>query len=419
MIKKLTSNEFNKNVIKLLTGATIAQAIPIAISPILTRLYTPNDFGVLALFVAITTIFGSIANARYELAIVLPEKEEDAINLVALSILISTSLSLILFVIVIFLKDIILVILDNQEISFWLYFSPLVVFFIGLFNALNYMHTRLKNFGLISKVNIIRSIGLSIIQLSFGFLKLGVGGLISGQIFSHLIANTRLIKNIINDKQLIKAITVDEMVRLSKRYSDFPKYSMWAILANTLSKHINSVFIASLYSTSILGYYSLTQRILGVPINLMGQTIGQVFFREATKEKKQKGNAYRTFKSTFIKLLLISIPLFSFLFFFIEDLISFVFGEDWIIAGVYAKIILPLMMMRFIMVPLSLINVVFERQRVELLWQASFLILTISIFFISNFLSLNIEGFLTSLSIILSLHYFVLFFITLNVSKNN
>ena len=85
MLTKLKpKSEFTRNVLTLMTGTTIAQAIPIAISPILTRLYTPKDFGVLALFVAITSIFGSIANGRYELAIMLPKKDEDAVNILAL-----------------------------------------------------------------------------------------------------------------------------------------------------------------------------------------------------------------------------------------------------------------------------------------------------------------------------------------------
>ncbi|MCK5335612.1 MAG: translocase, partial [Gammaproteobacteria bacterium] len=80
MIKKnLPKEESSRNVLTLMTGTSIAQAIPIAISPLLTRIYTPNDFGVYALFISIATIFGSIANARYEMAIMLPHKDEDAL----------------------------------------------------------------------------------------------------------------------------------------------------------------------------------------------------------------------------------------------------------------------------------------------------------------------------------------------------
>jgi len=73
-------SEFSRNVLTPMTGTTITQAIPIAISPILTRIYTPEDFGVLALFVAITAIFGGIANGRYELATMLPKKDKYGIG---------------------------------------------------------------------------------------------------------------------------------------------------------------------------------------------------------------------------------------------------------------------------------------------------------------------------------------------------
>ena len=107
MLNKLKpKSEFSKNVLTLMTGTTIAQAIPIAISPILTRIYTPEDFGVLALFVAITTIFGTIANGRYELAIMLPKKDEDAINIFALGFIITCFISLILLILVlIFMRN--------------------------------------------------------------------------------------------------------------------------------------------------------------------------------------------------------------------------------------------------------------------------------------------------------------------------
>jgi len=105
-IKNLKAkSDFTKNVLTLLTGTTIAQAIPIAISPILTRIYTPIDFGIVALFMAIVATFGSIANGRYELAIMLPKSEEDAINLFALTLIITTTISLILLVAILFLDE--------------------------------------------------------------------------------------------------------------------------------------------------------------------------------------------------------------------------------------------------------------------------------------------------------------------------
>ena len=147
MIKKyISDSEFARNVITLMTGTTIAQAIPIAISPILTRIYSPEDFGVLALFISISAIFGSIATARYELAIMLPEKNEEAINITALCIIISFFLSSVLFLIVSVFHVKIVELIGNQSISRWLYFIPLIVLFIGIHNSLSYYNTRNKYF---------------------------------------------------------------------------------------------------------------------------------------------------------------------------------------------------------------------------------------------------------------------------------
>jgi len=201
-----------------MTGTTIAQAIPIAISPILTRIYTPEDFGVLALFVAITAIFGSIANGRYELAIILPKKDEDAINIFALGFIITTFMSLVLLVVAIVFNDYFATLLGNDEIGFWLYFVPLTVFFTGLWNILNYFNNRRKSYKDLRNATIIKSIISAIIQLSIGFVKQGATGLITATIIPQFVANTRLLKNIIKDKLLVAKISKVKVIALAKRY---------------------------------------------------------------------------------------------------------------------------------------------------------------------------------------------------------
>jgi len=131
MINRLKpKSEFSRNVLTLMTGTTIAQAIPIAISPILTRIYTPEDFGVVGLFGAISGIFGAIATGKYELAIMLPRKDEDAINIFALGFIITATLTFVSLLIVSFLADSLAILLNNKEIEFWLYFIPISVFLL-------------------------------------------------------------------------------------------------------------------------------------------------------------------------------------------------------------------------------------------------------------------------------------------------
>ena len=146
MLKKYLKSDFLRNAFTLITGTIIAQALPIAISPILSRMYSPEDFGVLALFMSIIVVFGSVANARYEMAIIIPKSEKDAISIFLLGLIISVVLSLLLLIVVIVFHNPILKLLDNKDISFWLYFVPLAVLGIGIFNALNFYNTRVKKF---------------------------------------------------------------------------------------------------------------------------------------------------------------------------------------------------------------------------------------------------------------------------------
>ncbi len=417
MITKLKpKSEFSKNVLTLMTGTTIAQAIPIAISPILTRIYTSEDFGVFALFLAIATIFGSIANGRYELAIMLPKKDEDAINIFALAFIITCFISLVLLVLVIVFNDYFTTLLGNKEISLWLYFVPIAVFLTGLFNILNYFNNRKKQYKDLAKANIIKSIVLAIVQLSIGFIKTGASGLVSGQILSQVFSNTKLLRNIIKDEMLISKISKIKIIALAKRYKGFPKYSMWAILANTLSQHLTNILISSFFSIATLGFYSLVQRVLGMPTAIIGSAIGEVFFQQATKEKQQTGKAIKSFNSTIKKLIIIGLPSFGILFFIVEDLFAFVFGEEWRIAGFYAQIVIPFFFIRFVVATVSAIDTIMERQTIYLLF--NIVLLTVSIFVVITFREKSFEIFLSIFSIFMGLVYFIYGYVLFKMAKN-
>lgn len=408
MVRSLNLNsDFNKNVFTLLTGTTIAQAIPIAVSPILTRLYSPEDFGVFALFVAVTTIFGSIANARYELVIMLPRKDEDAINIFALGFIITSSISFMLFIFVLFFKNYLVKLLNNTEIEYWLYFTPIAVFLTGIFNLLTYYNTRLKEYKNIAKATLLKSIIYVIIQISIGIIKSGVTGLITGQLFSQFFANIKLFTKISKNKNLFSKIKKVKIISLGKRYKDFPKFSMWAALANTLSFQLTNVLISSLYNVKTLGLYSLVQRVLGVPSSLIGSSIGKVFFQEAAKEKQITGNAVKTFYLTIIKLTMVGLPFFGIIYFLVQDIFAFVFGEDWRIAGDYAKIVIPLFFVRFIVGPISIVNTVFEKNKNGLIFQVSLLFGVVVAFILGKYFSLEFIELIFLLTYILILIYFL------------
>jgi len=398
-------SEFSRNVLTLMTGTTIAQAIPIAISPILTRIYTPEDFGVVALFMAIVMIFGSIISARYEFAIMLPEKETDAINLVALSILIMIIISFTLFMIIIFNIDLFTKLLKNNEIRLWLYFIPLIVFFLGLFNILNYYNTRLKNYKDISSSMIIKSIVLVTVQLSVGFIKSGATGLISGQILASLFANLKLLKNTISKQDVVSYISLKNMLTMAKRYKKFPIFSTWSGLLNTSIQNFQNILMPLLFGYANMGFYTLGQRVLGLPLTLISKSLGQVFFQKASEQKRERGNSREIFILTLTQMILLGFIIFIPLFFIIEPIISFVFGENWIKTAYIIQILIPLFFIRFITSSLSTSLIVYEKQKAELFINVILLVTMLLIIFLNqnNFIS-----FLKFYSFFMSLNYIIL-----------
>ena len=185
---------FGRNVLVLVSGTTVAQAIPIAVSPILTRMYSPSDFGVLAIFVAVTTVLGAVATGRYELAIMLPEDEEDAVHLMRVCLYLTSAVSVGLLGVVLVARHAIADILGSPELSGWLFLAPPTVFLTGLFQALNYANSRRKRYRLMAQATASKAAGGVGVQLVAGLTSLGAGGLVLGQAASHAFSNGRLIR---------------------------------------------------------------------------------------------------------------------------------------------------------------------------------------------------------------------------------
>ena len=224
MFSKIVKSEFVRNVLTLMTGTAIAQAIPVLISPILTRLYTPEDFAVLALFMSVVVIIGAISTARYELAIMLPKHKRDAVNILALSLIINIIVSLISLIIILIFKNQIILLLGSEELRIWLYFAPVTIFFIGVYQAFNYWSTRNKTFTKNAISRVAQSSTVAATNLSVGFVKAGPVGLISGAILGQIIGALVLSwETLVNFNKFRKQLSVKLIKTNAKKYSNFLK----------------------------------------------------------------------------------------------------------------------------------------------------------------------------------------------------
>lgn len=382
MFKKLSpKGPFARNVITLMTGTSIAQAIPIAISPILTRLYTPEDFGVFALYMAVASIVSVLVTGRYELAIMLPKKDSDAINIVALSIGLSCIISGVLLVIVAVFNNQITHMLGSPAVSSWLYFVPVTTFLMGIYQSLNYWSNRKGHYKRMALSRMMQSGSGSLTQLGSGYGTMGASGLVSGQIIGQTLS-TAILGWLIyrEDQSELKNIKRNRIIALAKKYSNFPKYLVVAHGFNTGSSQMPVILISTLFSSAIAGFYMLTQRVIGAPMTIVASAIGDVFRQEASHAYVHTGNCKAVYLKALKRLIAISVVPFAAFFFIAPYMFSFVFGKEWRISGEYAQILTPMFFLRFITSPLSSIFMIAQKQQLDLVWQILLFILVLSSF---------------------------------------
>lgn len=336
-------SEFTRNVLTLMTGTTVAQAIPIAISPILTRIYTPEDFGAFALYTAIVAMLSVITTGQYDLAIMLPKYEKNAINIVGLSLLINSLFSIFISVIIILFFDNFQTLLGNRDLGNLLYLIPLSVFLIGSYQIFNYWLNRKKQYKILSTNKVVQSLTNSTSSVSLGLQDFGKDGLIISQLLAQGFIVALLIRKV-KINFLFQHFNKLKFFALAKKYVKFPKITMMQSLFSTLTVQLPVMLISTFFTLKGAGFYSLANRVIATPIGIVSSSLFQVFYQSFIIEK----NKINFYKSKFIQINILLLPFFIVFWFFLESLFSFVFGEEWVIAGEYARILLPLLYMKFI-----------------------------------------------------------------------
>lgn len=411
---------FISNVLTLTTGTALAQGLAVAATPILTRLYTPEDFGVLALFLSVTGIFSVVANWRYELAIVLPEADQDGLKVLALAALIAMGMSGLCLVLVAFFRRDIASLLNAPELAPWLWWAPLSLLLTGLFQGLTNWNIRKKQFRQQAVARVSQSVGMLGTQIGAGCAVSGAGGsgLIIGTLAGQLVG-TGLLGDRVFRQQKHLALTHVSPAALweqAVRYKKFPFLTNFAGLLNQTAYQVPMWLLALFYSPQAVGFYLLANRIGFLPASLIGKSVSQVFLERAAREKNQTGRSIQAFKKTLLLLALLCVVPYIVLMTWGPPLFSLVFGEAWTQAGQFAAILAPLFLTKFIASPLSMINAVHEKQEVGLLWQVGLALLSVLSLIIAHRYFQDINNVLIVFSLLLMVWYLLLALITYRIS---
>jgi O-antigen/teichoic acid export membrane protein len=367
---------FLKSVSILVGGTAFAQLIGLICLPILTRLYSPENYAVLGIYVAIVSILSVLTCLRLEIAIPIPEKDEEAKSLLILSLLSNFFIVSILYLILFFLNPILQNFYVIQKLDIWIWFVPLGVFLSGLYSALQYWSTRRKRFKDIAQTRMTQAIFNNGASLSVGFFTGGFWGLILGQLFSLGGGLLKLGYSTYKDVKQVKKNA--KLKAVLHRYQDFPKYSTFEALANTSAIQLPLIIIASFLVGPEVGYLMLAMKVLGIPMGLIGSAMSQVYLSHAPTYY-QKGELFEYTKSILNKILKLTILPFLFLLLISPYIFGFIFGKQWADIGYYVSAMIPWYFMQILSSPVSMALHIVGKQRIALALQIVGFVLRVAV----------------------------------------
>lgn len=388
---------FLSDVATLVGGTAVAQALALAIAPIVARLYAPDAFGTATLFASLVSIVGVVACLRYELAIMLPESEEEAVNLLAVSAVSAIGTAAISAFVILFAGEWLVRLFNAQGLRPYLWLVPVAVLLQGILLALKCWSTRGKHFGRVSAAGVLQSGGTNAGQLALGAAgQAHAGALIGSRVFGAALAAVVLgAQSWRNDRDLGRRRPSRlGMLAGARLHRKFPLFDTWASLLNTASATLPAFLLAAFFSMTVVGHYGLGMRAVYFPMTLVGAGIAQVFFQRSA-EARTRGELAPTVRNVFEFLVSAAIVPLLVLTIAGRDLFSVVFGGRWAEAGSYAQILSPWMFALFTSSPMSILLRVLERQQTALYLNC--------IIFASRLVSMVVGGYLHSVGMALAL----------------
>ena len=367
---RLQGDSFTRNVFLLFSGTAIGQAIPILLSPILTRLYMPDDFGALGVFSSICLTLVPLVTLRYELALLLVANEREAAELIVI-----TAISILIVSFATFLVCLALPLYPIPALGPWQFGSfilPLAVLAIGAYQLLVYEGTRQANYDPIARTKLLQGLTGPLSQILFGLIGLGSAGLVYGFVIGQFSGTTYLFRRfMLPHRKNLPGTTLGSLARLALQYKKFPLYSSWSgVFSAAGSQYAVLILVAALYGPVIAGFIFLADRIVGRPLLLVTTSTLQVYSGEISKlVGATPGLIMRRFLKVIGLQALASVLWCSIVFLLAPRFVVPLFGAAWHDAVVYIQIMCAVYFVQSTMHPVHPTLQILQRQARQAAWE--------------------------------------------------
>lgn len=374
---KIKKSKFSRNVGTLAAGTIFAQLITLGSSPILTRVYGPDSFAALALFMAIISSIAPGVCGRYEMAIIIAKSPEDSRSFVVISVWTAALLSVLFGVVLFIFYEPILVLLNAGILSKWVYFVPLGLLLFALAMVMRCFSNSIENYVAISRMVVGQALVVMVFSIVIGILNKGLNGLIAATLLGFGFAICYMVYTYWKELCDINPRLNPERRQLALKYKDFPLYNATTSILDGVTLVLPVFFLIKHYPEAIVGYYALLNRVATAPLGFISQAVSQVHIKKIVDLVKHHipVQHYLT-KITFALLAIVSVPTVIFIL-AAPSLFAVVFGENWREAGELLVILIPAISIKFVVSTLSGVFASTGNNHLSATWKISAFIATL------------------------------------------
>jgi len=391
---RIRGNAFVKNSLTLSGGVAVAQVLPFVFYPLLGRLFTPAEFGMLAALTAITSVLAVVGSGRYEAGILVARSKREAARIAVLCVVLSVVVLTVCWVVLQFAMAAPLSRWYKEpELSRWLFVCPVAAFFIVIYNVYNEWCVREGYFKALGVNKIVNSGAIAVGKVLMGVGKWLPQGLVLGDLIGRGVSALGcVVRAWMKDKAFFSTVRFRSLPATAMRHKEYPLYTMPGQLLNTLGQAVPVLLIGFYFGDTQVGFFSMAMTLFSIPINVVSSAIRDVYRRQANQEYVQQGNCLRSFDKVMLLLGAIGVVALLLLVWFLPSLMEIFMGPGWHEAGCYAQILAPAMVVMFVSNSLSGLFIIADKLKAFFWWQFYFAAATLASAWIGAKLIGTMEG---------------------------
>lgn len=370
MLKSLTGRVFQRDQSSFLAGAALAQLLPFLAAPLLVRLYSPEAFGNYAVFAAFVAITSTASAFAVHNAILIERENASAMQVAAFALVISAASGLALLALVYALPTAWLIWALGDKVLRYLPYAALTVTFSGTLLTIYTWQVRRAFYPLLARSKIAQGITMVTVQIVCGFAGMGTAGMVVASILGFAAGLLTLLPTFVRDyRQFDVRISRAAGASLLRRHHRLPLFTVPAQLVNAVGSQLPELLINKLFGPSVLGQYSLANRVINQPLSFISTAVQDIFRQKASQELRDHGTCSRTFIAFLGFMTLAAAGIIGPLTLLAPRVFAFLFGEQWLQAAHMAQALAFLLAVRFVSSPLSYVWIMRNKQSQDLLWQ--------------------------------------------------